>query len=154
MKNIKFFLLCFTLNILVLSAIKAQESNPDKISQKVEAQNFVFVAQSANPQGGNTRQLTSGYDVTITKGSIISYLPYFGRAYTAPIDPSDIGIKFTSADFEYKTTKSKKGWEIAIKPKDAKDVQQLFLVIFDNGNARLDVVTLSRQGISFDGYIK
>lgn len=154
MKNIRSLLLFFTLNILVLSIAKAQKGNSDAIRQKIEAQNFVFKAQSAQPQGGNTRQLTSEYDVTVTKGSIVSYLPYFGRAYTTPIDPSDNGIKFTSTNFEYKTTKTKKGWEITIKPKDAKDVQQLFLVIFDNGNASLDVMTINRQGISFDGYIK
>lgn len=145
---------------LLLSAIVtfslvavAQEKDPAKVRAMVEAKNFVFKADYVNPQTGRSRNLTSEYDLTIKPGEVISYLPYFGRAYSAPIN-SEGGIKFTSTDFDYKLLKQKEhSWDISIRPKDANDVQEMFLTVFDNGTASLRVNSLNRQSISFRGYI-
>lgn len=153
MKNIKAFLFLFI--ILAGSLItNAQEKKPGEIKRIVESKNYVFVARMANPQVGSSRQLTPDYDLTITSDTVISYLPYFGRAYVAPIDPSEGGIKFTSTKFDYKPEYDGKQWKITIKPKDASDVRQLYLDIFDNGTASLQVISTNRQTISFNGYIK
>ncbi|HEY4061090.1 MAG TPA: DUF4251 domain-containing protein [Puia sp.] len=139
----------------------AQSSKADKkaaqqaaIKQLVESQHYDFKAQTAMPMRGPTRQLTSDYDLKVTKEAIVSYLPYFGQAYTAPIDPSKGGIQFTSKDFNYTITNGKKGgWDIRIKPKDYRDVQQLSLSISEDGYATLQVTSTSRQPISFYGMI-
>jgi hypothetical protein len=131
---------------------KAQKAA--KIAALVDSQTYVFKAQSASPLSGRLRQLTSEYDLTVTPTSLVCYLPYFGRAYTAPIDPSQGGIQFTSKDFDYtKTPRKKGGWDITIKPKDVKDVQQMLLTIFDDGYSNLQVISISRQQISFNGQI-
>lgn len=132
----------------------AQEKDPAKVKALVESKNFVFVADYVNPQSMRSRSLTtSDYDLTIKPGEVISYLPYFGRAYSAPIN-SEGGIKFTSKDFDYKLVKAKAhSWDISIKPRDASDVQQLYLTVFDNGTATLSVNSTNRQNISFRGYI-
>ena len=120
----------------------------------IESRNYIFKAQMANPQNSASRQLTSEYDLTISGDTIISYLPYFGRAYVAPANSSEGGIKFTSTNSEYNTVRDDKGWEITIKPKHAREVQELFLRVFDNGNATLQVISTNRQGISFNGYVE
>ena len=120
----------------------------------VESQNFVFKAQTALPMGGRSRNLTGDYDLRVSKDAVVSYLPYFGRAYVAPIDPSKGGIEFTSKDFSYTSVPGKKdGWTVTIKPRDYKDVQQLILSISSEGYASLQVVSTSRQAISFNGVI-
>ncbi|HYE53400.1 MAG TPA: DUF4251 domain-containing protein, partial [Chitinophagaceae bacterium] len=105
---------------------QAQQAGQD-VSGLIEAKRYVFVAQSANPMGGRFRQLNTGeYDVRVSPDSVVSFLPFFGRAYSAPIDPSSSGIQFTSTNFEYRQTPRKKGgWNIVIEPKDAQDVRQL-----------------------------
>ncbi|HVW63254.1 MAG TPA: DUF4251 domain-containing protein [Puia sp.] len=125
------------------------------IKNMVDSQNYVFVAQTALPLSGRTRQLTSDYDLRVTKSSIVSYLPYFGRAYQAPLDPTKGGLEFTSKDFDYTATPGKKsGWTVQIKPKDNRDVQQMTLSISSGGYGTLQVVSTNRQPISFNGYIK
>jgi len=120
----------------------------------VDASNFVFKAQSALPLGGRTRILTTDYDLKVTKEKIISYLPYFGRAYEAPIDPSKGPLDFTTTDFSYASLPGKKeGWTVTIKPKDYTDVQQLILHISSDGYASLQVLSTNRQAISFNGVI-
>lgn len=133
----------------------AQTSDNDKITRLIEAKRYTFKAETAIPQRGGTRYLSSEYDLKVSKDTVIAFLPYFGRAYTAPMDPTKGGIKFTSTDFTYTTEKKKRGWDITITPKDARDadVRYLVLSISNNGYGSLRVISNNRDGISFSGYI-
>ena len=123
------------------------------VTRIVGEQRYTFKAQTVMPSTGRSRQLNDNYDVSVTKDSVNSWLPYFGRAFSAPLDPTKGGIQFTSTDFEYTTAQRNDGWEITIKPKDTRDVQEMFITIFKNGTANVRVSSISRQPISFTGYI-
>jgi hypothetical protein len=139
--------------LLILNASQAQVSG--SIADLIKDTNFIFAAQTAHPQRGSMRQLDQGYEVVISRDTAQVYLPYFGRTYTAPIDPSQGGIQFTSTEFDYVVkTRRKGGWDIQIKPKDARDVRILQLSVFENGSASLTVTSNSRQSISFNGRIE
>lgn len=144
----------FLLAILI-SSFTGLEAQLDTaiVRQKVEAKKYTFVAQTAIPMRGRTVQLTSLYDLKITGDSVIAGLPYYGRAYSAPINPSDNGINFTSVSFDYKSTYRKKRWEISIKPKDIQSVSEMNLTIYSNGRASLQVTSNNRQPISFSGVL-
>ena len=137
------------------SGVYAQNDTVDEATTTriIGEQHYVFKAQQVMPTSGRTRQLTSDYDLTVTKDSVIAWLPYFGRAYSPPLDPTKGGIQFTSTDFEYATNQRNDGWEITIKPKDTRDVQEMFLTVFKNGSATLRVSSISRQPISFGGFV-
>ena len=144
--------------LVALAAVIPVHAQPtDKkaaMKSLVESKNYVFRAQTAIPQTGQTRNLTSIYDLKITTNSIVCDLPYFGRAY-APVDPNEGGIQFTSKDFTYTSKPTKKGgWEIAIKPNDiSADVRQMWLTITSDGYATLRVIGNNRNPISFSGQI-
>ncbi|NII25406.1 DUF4251 domain-containing protein [Pseudoflavitalea sp. X16] len=147
-------------SILSVTTGMAQNDKSNKKAEKaaevkamVEAQRYIFKPQTANPMRGRTMQLTSEYTVKVSKDTIVSDLPYFGRAFTAPIDPSKGGIQFNSTNFDYKLETIKKRWQVTIKPTDAGDVQQFFLTIFNNGSATLQVTSTNRTPISFNGYV-
>ncbi len=148
--------LCMLIAVATASCVNvsnAQESSKD-VSGLINSKRYVFIAQMASPVGGQSRQLTSEYDLKVRGDSIIAYLPYFGRAYTAPADPSKGGIQFTSTDNAYTQSARKKGgWDINIKPNDAGDVRQMVLSVTSTGNATLQVISNNRQTISFNGYI-
>ncbi|MEO8765877.1 MAG: DUF4251 domain-containing protein [Ginsengibacter sp.] len=121
----------------------------------VDSQHFVFVANSVNPTGGRFRNLTSSYDVTFLHDTLVSYLPYFGRAFSAPLNPTESVLDFTSRDFTYTVSPRKKeGWNVLVKLKDNHEVQQFLFTIFDNGSASLSVTLTSRDPISFNGTVK
>ncbi|QHS58633.1 DUF4251 domain-containing protein [Chitinophaga agri] len=143
---------------LFFNSLQAQETKGTKevtVEKMVTARNFVFKVQTVQPTNPSpNRLLTSDYDLRIAPDSIVSFLPYFGRAYTAPMDPTKGGIQFTSTKFEYKQEVRKKGgWDITIKPQDAQDTRLMTLTISDNGYASLQVISNNRQPISFTGYI-
>ncbi len=160
MKKYNLFLFAFSLLLASLMApglAQAQKKDSAKIAAMtalVKNQDYTFKAQTVTPLSGRLRQLTSDDNLQISKDAVVAQLPYFGRAYSAPINSSDAGIQFTSKDFEYTISDKKKGgWNVAIKFKDAKDIQLMQLSIFNNGSASLQVISNNRQSISFSGYI-
>jgi hypothetical protein len=158
MRSIKFkstsLVVLFFSSFIILNAQESKEDKYDALKNIVEAKQYVFIAETAQPVSGRNRQLSPGYKLELRTDTLISDLPYFGRAYTAPIDPAEGGIQFTSTDFEYQVNPGKKGsWDISIKPKNGKDANRFSLYISKSGKASLQVVSNNRQAISFNGYI-
>jgi hypothetical protein len=60
------------------------------------------------PTRGGLKQLTPGYFLKINDDTLKTYLPYVGRAYTAPINPSDAGFDFTTTHFTYSVIEGKR----------------------------------------------
>lgn len=146
-------LLAFVLLAASSTAVHAQDLDKSVVQNIIQTKEFVFKAQSVTPMSGMTRQLTTGYDVRFLGDSIVAYLPYFGRAYSAGYGEGG-GIDFTSTKFEYKLNERRKGgWDVSIKPQDVKDVQIMNFSISENGYATLQVNSNNRQPISFYGYI-
>jgi len=146
---------CFLLLFSIASSIgaRAQELNKDEVAKLVASKEFTFKATSMLPSGAGVKQLTSDYDVRLLGDSVVSYLPYFGRSYT-PVVHGEEGINFTSSEFEYKAKpKKKSGWQISVKPKDTKEVRELIFDISDNGYSHLQVISNTKQTISYNGYI-
>ncbi|HEX8278408.1 MAG TPA: DUF4251 domain-containing protein [Segetibacter sp.] len=162
--NIKAYNKAIVIILLALAGFKTtygQEVNENKnpkfsqIQDFINSKNYVFVAQTALPIGGRAINLTSPYEVRVSGDTVASDLPYFGRAFVAPMNPSEGGIHFTSTNFNYKVKGRKKGgWDIAILPKDSKDVRQMLLTVSESGYGTLQVVSNNRQQISYNGYVK
>jgi len=134
-----------------------KEQKALRIKEKVESPKFTFYAKTAYPMRFRPIHLTgSYYDLKVSKDTVSAYLPYYGRAYVAPLDPTEGGIKFTSTKFEYKVEKGKRSgnWKITINTLDTGRGLSLFLDVWDNGSARLNVIDPDRQTIFFEGSIE
>lgn len=167
LKNLSMVLAVMLLSISVVNAQsksttrkERQEKRKTEIKTIVDAQNYVFKANYVNPMRGIGRALTSDYDFVVSKDTITAYLPFFGRAYTAPTNPTEGGIKFTTTKFSYDAKPGKNGsYKILIKPtvrnmSDSRDVQSLRLDISADGYASLQVTSTNRDNISFNGTIE
>lgn len=160
-KTYKKVLLIFLIALASFKTNLGQETNADKsknenteIQNLISSKNYVFVAQTALPIGSRAINLTTAYDLRVLGDTVVSELPYFGRAFVAPMNPSEGGIRFTSTDFNYTVKDRKKGgWDIAILPKDAKDVRQMLLSVTESGYGSLQVISNNRQQISYNGYL-
>jgi hypothetical protein len=160
LRNNVILLLILVSSIVTANAQAAKkEKKPTKeayVKIRMDAKRYTFLANYVLPQRGGGRQLTSEYDLRITPDSVVSFLPYFGRAYfDVPYGGGDGGIKFTSTKFTYEAKEKKKGgWEISIRPSDVKNIDRLLLNISSDGYASLSVNSTNRDFITFDGYIK
>lgn len=133
----------------------SKQVSATEITEKLKSGNYEFVPQMVTPMKGKSIDLSSSFSLKVSKESVDSYLPYFGRAYTAPMSADEGGIKFVSTDFEY-TVSGKKGggWDISIIPNDNKKRYKLSLSIGGNGYGTLTVLDTNRQAISFYGRIE
>lgn len=154
-------LLISTLSVLFIScgtsqtaAEKAEKAS--NLSEQIENLNFDFTANHAYPQGFQSIHLTSTYEVKVNPDTIKAYLPYFGRAYRAPMGSDEVGIKFKSTDFESTINigKMKGEWHVTIETKDTPSPIKLYFHLWDNGTARLNVIEQDRQSISFQGVVE
>ncbi|MGY3054983.1 hypothetical protein ACVWYG_003192 [Pedobacter sp. UYEF25] len=170
MKVIKF---CFTTCLLLLVSLAYGQTDKATTKRIVEEKNYTFVANSANPLstadiakvlsnipgnlGGSVINLTgSGYILSVSPDSLIAHLPYFGRAYQAPINPSEGGINFNSKKFSYVKSAGRKGsYNIKIDTQDGKgESYRLVLSISQNGYATLVANSTYRQAITFQGFLR
>ncbi|MCZ4245184.1 DUF4251 domain-containing protein [Pedobacter punctiformis] len=169
MKHLKYLM------SVLLIAVTAQgfaQTDKETTVRIVGDKNFIFIANSAmamasmeisrimtkmpGGQSAGTINLSGAqYDLKITPDSIVAYLPYYGRSFNAPMDPTEGGIKFTSKDFTYQESKSKKGsYTIQINTKDVKrENYRLTLNVSTNGYATLNASSVNKQPITFNGYI-
>lgn len=147
---------CFA-GLLMMGCASTKTYKPleaSDIVQMVQSHEFNFVAEKMNPLRGPQRNLNSYYDLLVTGDTLKSFLPYYGRAFVAPIDPSKGGLRFNSYDFTYESSKEDGRWNVAIIPKDVSDISKLTFTIFDNGNTTLHVNSVSKDPISFTGYVE
>jgi hypothetical protein len=132
-----------------------EEARETAIKNMVEAQRYMFVAQSMMPMAGRSRQVSFGYDLRVMKDTINAYLPYVGKAFTADYGASDGAINFKTTEFEYvKKDVKKGGWDITITPKNISNVRQIILRISISGYTNVEVTSNTRDMISFYGYLE
>jgi len=104
--------------------------------------------------GGRSIPMSAGYELIVNKQKVTTTLPYFGKAYLPPVDPTQGGFRFTSKKFRYNiSNETKGGWDIQIIPEDVENVQELYLSVGADGYATLHVTSMNRQAISYYGYI-
>lgn len=149
---------CLMLNVSCASTQTSAEKQAQalEIRKKMENGDFTFNATYAYPTGFRSMYLSPYYDVKVKPDTVVAYLPYYGRAYSAPMDPTEGGIKFTSTDFDYNVKPGKKSgnWLVDIRFNDTKREILFFFDIWENGTARLNVTDTNRQSISFNGNIE
>ena len=126
------------------------------LNEHIKNLKFKFNATYAYPLNYKSIYLSPYYDVRVSPDTINAYLPYYGRAYRAPMDSNEGGIKFESTKFEYDVEKGKKqgNWLITIHTKDTSRPFTLHFDLWDNGTGRLDVQDPDRQSISFQGIVE
>jgi hypothetical protein len=135
--------------------VKAQNLTTAQVDSLVNSKHYTFKAERMNPQRGGQKYLTSDYFLRVAGDSLVSALPYFGRAYTAPINPEDAGYNFTSTSFDYTVSNGKKNsYHVTIHTKDKFNTADFILTIYNNGNADLQVTSNDKQPISYIGYLK
>ena len=143
----------FVLSALVSFQVIFAQDKEQEIKELVLSKDFAFKVDNVVPMSGNSRIITSYYDLQLIKDSIAVYLPYFGRAYSATFGNTEGGVRLNGSNFDYKIKERRKGgWEITIRPQDP-EIREMNLTISREGYASLNVTSNNRQPISYNGRI-
>ena len=128
-----------------------KEQKKEAVMKLIESENYKIDVNTAMPMRGRSIPLTSSYSLTIRNDSVISYLPYYGRAYSIPYGGGD-GLNFKAILKEYNVEMDKKGNAvIKFVARNPEDRYEFRAKVFPNGSASIDVNMQNRQSISFQG---
>lgn len=147
--------------VIVLTAcgttqtVAEKEAKAMEIRTAIEDFRFTFNATYSHPTRYPAIYLSSYYDVKVSPDTLTVYLPFYGRAYRAPISPGENGYRFTSTNFDYNIIPGKRAGNhvIEIKINDQRRDLRFNFDIWENGAARLNVSDMDRQSISFQGEV-
>ena len=120
--------------------------------------NFRFVPSMMMPVEFPSRDVSPDFWVEVKNDTVDCYLPYFGVAYSAPIDND--GLKFVSEikdrTTKTKTKKKKNSTETTTfinftAKKNGFETYRFSFTLFDNGKADLSLYPSNAQNISYNG---
>lgn len=151
-------ILILLLALLAWGTTLSAQSKKEKKEQKKEAvkkliasENYKIDVQTALPMRGRSVPLTSAYSLEIRNDSVISYLPYFGRAYSIPYGGGN-GLNFRAPLKEYNMKMDKKGNAvIQFVARNPEDNYEFSAKVYSNGSTSIDVNMQNRQSIGFLG---
>lgn len=151
------FIACMLLATTAVPATFAQskrELKEQAIKEKILSENYKISVNTAYPRRGRNVQLTSPYSVEIRNDSVLSYLPFYGRAYTIPYGGGE-GLIFSAPLQEYTMEMNKKGTaKVKFTARNPEDRFTFNISIFSNGSASINVNMQNRESISFSGQVK
>ena len=155
--------------IFTFAGIHAQE--PQKLTRKerkalnkvkvveetkkmIDSANFVFIPSQVLPISMRSRNVDGTFRAKIQNDSIDSYLPFFGRAYSADYSSTEGPFTFNLPIENYSKEKLKKEYLIKFDVKNMNDLVKFMFYISENGFTTLTINSTNRQGISYYGRIE
>lgn len=128
-----------------------QEEKEKQIKELIDSKRYKIDVNRALPMRGQSISLSSAYSLELRGDSAVSYLPYYGVAYSAPYGGGD-GLRFEESITDYSFSYNKKGTaQIKFVARTADDVYKFYTQIFPNGTATIQVTPVNKQGITFYG---
>ena len=106
------------------------------------------------PMRGSSRHVSFGYSVEVKNDTLVSYLPYFGRAYNVPYGGGK-GLNFSAPIGSYQEFMIRNGLRrIEICVTNDEDTYLYTIEVFDNGSSSVDVRARQRERISYSGNVE
>lgn len=133
---------------------REKEALRQQVKELVESNAFTIDVDRALPMGGRSINLTGSYTLELRHDSALVYLPYYGRAYIAPIGGGG-GIEANDLMEDFVLDNDKKGnIEMEFKVSGEGDRYRFIVTIYTNGKATIRVTPQNKQGISFHGELR
>lgn len=128
-----------------------KEQREKEVKEMIEGRRFTIDVNRALPMSGRSVNLTSPYSLEMRGDSAVSYLPYFGRAYSAPYGGGD-GLRFEESITNYTCSFNKKGTaQIQFNARTNEDFYKYTVQIYPDGSANINVTPTNKQSITFHG---
>lgn len=135
---------------------QAEQEQYTKTKKLIESGLYTFEATSANTQKGRRVDLTTSFNsLKINNSNAVADLPFFGISQVSHFK-GDGGIKFDTKNIDYKIEHNDKKYRITIKfkAKNKTETFDLFLTVFADASATLNVSSSQRDFMSYRGAIK
>ncbi len=157
--DMKKLILCLMVAVLVGCATSEEKAARDaerarEVAAALADRHYTIGVTRMHPQRGRSVNVSYGYELKVKGDTLVSYLPYFGRAYSVPYGGGK-GLNFTSHIDGYRETRVKKGLtRVELVTTNDEDTYYYMIEVFDNGWASISVQMRQREHIRYDGEMK
>lgn len=122
-----------------------------QVSEALASRHYTINVLMMYPQRGRAVNLTTNYSVEVKGDSLISYLPYFGRAYNVPYGGGK-GLNFIAPITGYQTETDRKGMtRVVLTTENEEDRYQYVLEVSSSGDSYIQVQSRQRDFIRYSG---
>ncbi|MEN8115903.1 MAG: DUF4251 domain-containing protein [Bacteroidota bacterium] len=162
MKNL-LIITVLVFSVLTLNAQETKKTRKQKKAEKeaklieqtkklIEANAWEFDATQMLPAQGRSKSLTTDYNVILKDNNVNSYLPYFGRAYSASYGSSESPMIFEAPIEDYSVKDGKKGsYIVKFSAMNKGDKVEFTFNVSVTGFTSLNIISTNRQHISYHG---
>lgn len=144
-----------------------KEQRMEEVHSLLTSGRYEIVVSKAFPMSGRMINLTSKYSLQVRQDTLVSNLPYFGRAYSIPYGGGD-GLNFEVVNSEeeqnliYRSDirtssidkDSSRTSRISIRAVTDEDVFDFNITVYAEGSANISVTSNQRQPISYSGEVR
>ena len=124
------------------------------VEKALASRRYVVDVRMMYPRRGRAVNVSSNYSLEVKGDTVVSYLPYFGRAYSVPYDGGK-ALNFSAPISSYESARDEKGRTyVKLVTDNEEDVITFQLEIFDNGQATIDVQAREREPITYSGELE
>ena len=159
MKNVV-VMICLSLVVFSCSTLTSveraeREARIERAVAKMLAEHrYAVNVNMMYPRNGRAQNVTSDYSLEVKGDSLVSYLPYYGRAYSVPFGGGK-GLNFVTLIKSYHSEKGKNGnTRVEIEVDNTEDYIRYSLDVFPNGSTTIDVIARERDPISYSGQME
>ena len=125
----------------------------ERTRQALTSRHYTINVTTAHPLGFPSISLSTPYTLEVRGDSIISYLPYFGTAYSVPYGGGK-ALNFTGRITKYEELLRKHGeHDITMEVYNEEDIYVYILSVFESGSTSITVRSRQRAEISFLGNV-
>ena len=101
-----------------------------------------------------TKSVTPDFYLELRGDTLCSYLPYLGQAFQASMMSPTIGLNFEEPILQYTESKPKANkTRLELDVKTQEDTYHYLIDVYETGEAQLQVRSVNRDPVSFDGSV-
>ena len=134
--------------------VARQAETASAVNAALADRHYKITITQAYPQRGGNVNVSHDFFLEVKGDTLVSYLPFFGRAYRSLYGGTEKGLNFTEIIRMYEPLKSKAGvTRIRMRVRNEEDSYIYTVEVSENGRASIRVQALERDDMRFDGDI-
>ena len=132
-----------------------REAMRKAVAEAVEKKQIHVGILSMNSMRYGSRTVTPDFFLELRGDTLRSYLPYLGQVHQASITSPSQGLNFETVVQNYQlNSKKAHKWEMELVAKTQEDTYHYRIELYDTGQTYIQVRSLHRDPISFDGRLE
>lgn len=138
-------------SLFAQSKKEKKEQKELEVKEMIEGGRFAIDVNRAVPMSGRAINLNSSYSLELNGDSVVSFLPYYGKAYSVPYGGGN-SMDFKTTFSEYDLSYNKKGTAtMKFRARTDDDTYAFTIEVFSNGSSTIRVTPVNKQGIIYYG---